>query len=143
MKRYWPWLLARLFIGGIFIFAGFLKLSQPVEVFRGMIASYGVIPYAWIGWIAHIAPWLEFILGIFLLVGYLPRYAAAALSVLAFSFIALIVTSKLHGTLPENCGCFGEGVHMSPYQMVFLDLLNMLLAVRLFQIKTHRWCVVA
>ena len=141
-KQYCPWMLARLFLGGIFIFAGFLKLSQPIEVFRGMIAAYGVIPYVWIGPIAHISPWLEFIAGVFLLVGYFPHLAAAVLGVLSFSFIGLIAWSQINGTLPANCGCFGEGFHMTPYQMAFLDSLNVLLAVRIFQMKTHRWCVV-
>ncbi len=143
MKQYWLWMLARLFLGGIFIFSGFLKLSEPVENFRGMIAAYGVIPYAGIGFIAYTIPWLEFVTGIFLVLGYFPRAAALVLGFLAFSFVSLIVWAKLNGTLPENCGCFGEGIHISPYQMVLLDLLNILLAVRLFQIKTHRWAVSA
>ncbi len=140
-KNYLPWLVARLFLGGIFIFAGFLKLSQPVEIFRGMIASYGVIPYLWIGPIAHISPWFEFIAGIFLVVGYFPRGSAIVLGALCVSFIGLIGWSKLNGTLPANCGCFGEGIHMTPYQMVILDFLNALLACRLFQIKKHFWCL--
>ena len=58
-KQYWPWMAARLFLGGVFIFAGFLKLSAPVEVFRGMIVSYGILPYGLVGPVAHIIPWVE------------------------------------------------------------------------------------
>ncbi len=142
-NKYWPWMLARIFLAAVFIFAGFLKLSGPVENFRGMIASYGVVPYAWIGVIAHTMPWLEFIFGITLFVGYLPRIASAVLGVLSFSFICLIAFAQVRGTLPANCGCFGDGFHMSPYQMSLLDALNVLLSVKLFQIRSHRWCLAA
>lgn len=142
-KKYLPWLAARFFLGGIFIVAGFLKLSGPIENFRGMIVSYGVIPYAWVGPVAHIVPWFEFFFGVCLVVGYLPRISAAFLGLLALSFISLIAVAQWYGTLPENCGCFGDGVHMSPYQIALLDSLNILLAVRLCQIKTHLGCVPA
>lgn len=142
-SKYWPWMLARIFLAGVFIFAGFLKLSGPVENFRGMIASYGVVPYAWIGVIAHTMPWLEFISGISLLVGYFPRISSAVLGILSFSFICLIAFAQVRGTLPANCGCFGDGFHMSPYQMSLLDALNSLLALKLFGIKDHRLSIAA
>ena len=90
-KKYAPWLIARLFLGGVFILAGFLKLSGPVENFRGMIVSYGVVPYGWVGVIAHVMPWIEFLFGICLVLGYFPRITAAVLGGLSFSFIGLMV----------------------------------------------------
>lgn len=140
-KDYLPWFVARLFLGGIFIFSGFLKLTEPIESFRGMIASYGVVPYAWISWIAYSIPWLEFIPGIFVVAGYFPRIFSGVLGGLAFSFIGLIAWAQLNGTLPANCGCFGDQFHMSPYQIVLLDTLNVLLAFKLAGIKKHYWCI--
>ena len=141
LKQYAPWMVARLFLGSVFVVSGFLKLAEPVENFRGMILAYGVIPYTWAIPAAIVMPWLEFFSGACLLVGYFPRVFSGVLGLLALSFIGLITLSKLHGTLPANCGCFGDNVHMSPYQMVVLDSLNFLIALRLFQIKAHRLCV--
>ncbi len=137
-KQYLPWMAARLFLGSIFIVSGFLKLSEPVENFRGMILAYGVIPYAGAVLAAWTIPWVEFIPGICLVIGYFPRWAAAVLGVLAGSFVILIVAAKIHGTLPENCGCFGDSVHISPYQMLGLDSFNFVISVLLFRMKTHR-----
>lgn len=142
-NKYWLWLIARLFLGSIFIVAGFLKLSGPVEIFRGMIVSYGIVPYPLVAPIAYVLPWVEFLSGVCLIIGYFPRFFAGVLGVLAFSFIALIALAQVNGTLPENCGCFGEGVHMTPYQMALLDTLNVFLALKLCQIKTHFKCLSA
>lgn len=139
-NKYWPWMLARIFVGGIFVLAGFFKLTDPIENFRGMITAYDVIPYALVTPIALFLPWFEFLAGVFLILGYFPRWAAVALGLCSLAFVLLIVAAKFMGTLPEKCGCFGEHVPISPYQMLILDTLSCLLTLRLFQIKTHRFC---
>jgi uncharacterized membrane protein YphA (DoxX/SURF4 family) len=140
-KSYLPWIVARIFVGGIFILAGFFKLIDPIENFRGMITAYGVIPYALVTPISLFLPWLEFLVGVFLIAGYFPRLSAAFLGLCSASFIILITVAKFMGTLPDSCGCFGEHIPMSPYQMLLLDALSFLLSVRLFQIKNHRLCL--
>lgn len=134
-------MVARIFVGGIFVIAGFFKLTDPIENFRGMITAYGVVPYVLVTPISLFLPWLEFLAGVFLIVGYFPRWAAAFLGVCSISFVILILSAKSIGTLPESCGCFGEHVPISPYQMLVLDTLSFLLALRLFQIKNHRLCL--
>jgi len=141
LKSYCPWLLARVFVGGIFVVAGFFKLLDPIENFRGMINAYGIVPYVLVTPISLMLPWIELIAGIFLITGYFTRWSAVILGLLSFSFVILIVVARLLGTLPENCGCFGDHLPMSPYQMLALDLLSTLLAIRLFQIKNHRICL--
>ena len=141
LKSYFPWLLARIFVGSIFIVAGFFKLSDPIENFRGMITAYGIIPYVLVTPISLTLPWIELFAGIFLVGGYFVRWSAVVLGLLSFSFVILICVARLAGTLPESCGCFGEHIPMNPYQMLVLDSLSTLLAIRLFQIKNHRLCL--
>lgn len=141
LKQYAPWFVARLFLGTIFIVAGFFKVTDPVENFRGMIVAYGVVPYAWVTPIAYVVPWVELVAGVCLVTGYFPRQSAAVLGVFSLSFVGLILIAKIKGTLPESCGCFGEHIPMSPYQMLVLDALNSLLAFRLFKMKEHRVCL--
>jgi len=132
----------RIFLGLVFAYSGLTKLIEPVENFRGAITSYQVIPYVLVPLIAMVIPWMEFLFGAFMILGYLPRLSAFVLALMSLSFIALIVfTTILHGKVPEDCGCFGEGAlfHLSPLQVVFLDILNLAIGIKLFLKTTHPW----
>ena len=86
-------LLSRLFIGFVFAYAGYTKLTEPIENFRGVIAEYEVFPQALIGMMALIIPWIEFIFGIFMIVGYAPRLSAFVLGMMSLSFIVLLAAT--------------------------------------------------
>jgi len=130
---------ARFFLGGVFLYSGLVKLFEPVENFRGAIASYDVIPYEIVPWIAYVFPWLELVFGVFLILGFLPRLSALVLAFFSLSFMALIATTYLvHGELPAGCGCFGEGgLHLTPLQVIILDAVNTLLGLSLAIHKEH------
>ena len=133
------WFLSRLWVGGVFAFSGFAKLAEPVENFRAAVVGYAVFPYDWTLPIAFVLPWLELVFGIFLIVGYAPRFSAWVLSLLALSFLVLLGMSFLKtGHLPADCGCFGKsGLTLSGSQVAILDSVNFLLAGRLSFLKSH------
>ena len=146
MKSYKILFLGRVFVGLVFAYSGFIKLMEPIENFQGAMAAYDVIPSAVIPVLAQIMPWLEFVFGVFFVIGYLPRLSAAALAGLSWSFILLILVTRIAtGSLPENCGCFGEGslVHLKPLQVVFLDIFNTLVCVKLALTKDHPFSLAA
>ena len=132
-------LIIRLWIGIIFCYAGISKLLEPVENFRGAIAEYGLFPPLVNDLAAHIMPWLEFISGLFLILGYRLRVSAMVSALLSFSFVAMIsATYLIYKKVPASCGCFGsEGIHLSPWQVILLDSLNFFMALYLFKRKTH------
>lgn len=139
-KNYKILFLGRVFVGLIFAYSGFTKLMEPVENFQGGMAAYEIIPYVVIPFLAHVIPWIEFIFGAFLIVGYLPRISALTLAGMSWSFILLILTTRIvTGALPADCGCFGEGslVHLTPFQVLALDTFNTIVAVRLALCKSH------
>src|SRR4051812_17610169 len=86
--------LARLFMGVIFTYAGFTKLLEPMGNFRGAIADYEVFPYAIVPLIAYVLPWIEFVFGIFMLIGYAPRISALVLALLSFGFMIVLGSSN-------------------------------------------------
>lgn len=141
MKRYVPlfWLAGRIFLGGVFAYSGFSKLMEPAENFRGIIAQYEVIPYVFLPVIAAVFPWLEFLLGSFLILGYAPRWSALALSFFSLIFLIVLGSSKLLlGAMPVSCGCFGEGgIHLTVRQVFLLDLFDLVLGFGLFRAKDH------
>jgi uncharacterized membrane protein YphA (DoxX/SURF4 family) len=121
-------ILVRAFAGTVFLYAGFIKLIEPVENFRGNIAHYEIIPYALIPWIAGILPWIELFLGAALLLGFAVRQTGTVLAVLSALFLGVLVGSgSVFGPEAQNCGCFGQtGFQVTTRQVFFLDAINIL-----------------
>jgi uncharacterized membrane protein YphA (DoxX/SURF4 family) len=139
-KTYTILFLGRLFLGLVFAFTGFTKLVEPVENFQGGIAAYEIIPYVFIPLIAHIVPWLEFFFGVFLIIGYLPRISALMLAGMSWSFVLLILMTRIvTGVLPADCGCVGEGspIHMTPLQVLLMDIFNTVIGLKLALTPKH------
>lgn len=129
-----------MFLGLVFAYSGFTKLLEPIENFQGGMAAYEIIPYAVVPLLAHVIPWIEFLFGVFLLLGYWPQMSALVLAVMSLSFVLLIVITKIvTKTLPSDCGCFGEGslIHLNPTQVLVMDVCNSLIGIRLALLKNH------
>ena len=135
------WFLARIFVGLIFAYAGLAKLLEPPANFEMTLLKYGVFPPFFIPWMARSLPWLEWILGSFMILGYAPRPMAAALAAFSLLFLVTLGSSNLllaAGGSP--CGCFGEGgLHLSVRQIFAVDLVNSALALRLAFLKEFPW----
>ncbi len=126
-------LVARLWVGGLFLFSGWIKAVEPYENFRGVLAQYGLLPAALTPVIAQVVPWLELSAGLFLVVGYALPLAALAAAMLSGSFVTLIALSfALGAPVPLHCGCFGSAIQLSPVQILVLDVLNSILTLTLF-----------
>jgi uncharacterized membrane protein YphA (DoxX/SURF4 family) len=139
-KSYKIFFLCRIFLGLIFAYSGLTKLLEPVENFQGGMASYEIIPYSVIPFLARVIPWIEFLFGSFLILGYLPRISALVLAAMSWSFVLLILTTRLvTGALPADCGCFGEGslIHLKPFQVLALDVGNTFLGICLALRNKH------
>ena len=78
----------RLLLGGIFVWASIYKILDPTA-FAGVINNYQLLPDALINGFAVTLPWLELVLGVFLIFGlWLPG--------------AVVSVSYTHLTLPTN-----------------------------------------
>ncbi|MFN7614125.1 MAG: MauE/DoxX family redox-associated membrane protein [Phycisphaerae bacterium] len=58
--------------------------------------------------LAHVVPWMEFLAGLFLLLGLFTRGAALVVSLLMVGFIAGIASLLMRGLTDVNCPCFGS-----------------------------------
>ncbi|MBS0195227.1 MAG: DoxX family protein [Planctomycetes bacterium] len=107
----WGWLTMplRLLMGGLFVFAGYVKLSNP-QLFAFSVAAFDVFPkdagHA-VKLVAFAVPWTEIIAGTLLILGLWTRAAALVFSLLLLAFIIGIV-SVLKRNLNVECGCFGK-----------------------------------
>ncbi len=114
-------LVLRLFLGGVFVYAGWGKLMAPIENFVAVIEAYQFLkpPFTWL--VGNIVPWLELIFGMFLTLGFLTRTSAASLTVFLLVFILLLLRSILLHLPISECGCFGAGITLAPWQALILD----------------------
>ena len=136
----WVWFMARLFVGIVFAYSGLTKLLAPIENFRGAIAEYQALPYAVVPFIALVLPWLEFIFGIFMILGYAIPLGAAVLSFLSLAFLLVLGASNVLLYSPwKDCGCFGQTgpIHLKVWQVFLLDLINFSIGLKLFLSKSH------
>ncbi len=98
-------LLFRILLGLIFLFAGIAKISDPVR-FIFTLRQFNLFSEAVIPFMALYLPWLEFILGLFLILGLLYRASAFLLACLNTMFAIVILTVIVRG-MEIDCGCFG------------------------------------
>jgi putative oxidoreductase len=100
------WRIVALIIGGIFIYAGVIKVMDPVG-FANDIDNYKMLPWAVGVRLAFYLPWLEIFCGLALILRFFHHGGLFILSGLTLLFIAASVIAKLRG-LDITCGCFGH-----------------------------------
>lgn len=119
----------RLIFGGLFVYSGFSKLIAPVENFAAVIESYQFLKPQFVHPIAFLLPWLELVLGAFLLTGFLIRLSTIVLGFFSSFFVGLLTRSLILKLPITECGCFGTGITLAPKQALLLDLGLLLMAI--------------
>jgi len=97
-------LLARLVIGGIFIYASLDKISHPSE-FARIVYNYHLAPGNLVNIVAIILPWVEIICGLSVVFGLYKEGGILIISFLTVIFIIAIGINVIRGINLE-CGCF-------------------------------------
>lgn len=110
-------LLIRLAVGCIFVYAAWIKLSEPWALFALSIDAYHLLPEWAVTLVAHTLPWLELMVGLLLLSGRWRRTSTVATSALLALFFALMVRAYMRGEAID-CGCFGPGEAISPLTLL-------------------------
>lgn len=103
----WLVLPCRLLLGGLFVFAGVMKLLNP-QLFQQSIGAFKVgLPEHLEVLLTFVVPWCEIAAGAALLLGLWTRSAALMLSTLLVGFIGLVVSVLWRG-MDVKCSCFGK-----------------------------------
>jgi putative oxidoreductase len=93
----------RLVLGGVFLYAGLSKISQPYQ-FAAAIQAYQLLPQFLVGLTAVFIPWVETVSAISLLVNRKPRSALLLFLFLLALFLGIIIFTMVRG-LDIDCGC--------------------------------------
>ena len=79
-------LVVRLYLGWVFVAASLHKIAHP-EAFALDVATYQFLPIGAVNVFAIIVPWIEIVVGAFLIVGLRVRASALVVSGLMVSFM--------------------------------------------------------
>jgi hypothetical protein len=93
-------------IAGVFIYAGALKVLDPVQ-FAIDIDNYKVLPWTIAVGLAFYLPWLEMFCGLALILRRLYLGGLSILTGLVAVFLVATIAAKVRG-LDITCGCFGH-----------------------------------
>ncbi len=113
-------LIARLVIGGIFVYASVHKIMDP-GAFAVSVRNYLIIPSSWSHIVALTLPWVEIGAGAFLILGIQTRPSALLTTGMLAIFLAAIIRAYAIG-LDIDCGCFSSATstsgHLGIYHIV-------------------------
>lgn len=148
--------IIRIFVGILFIISGFIKLNDPLgfsyklqEYFSAQVLNLEfLIPFALV--IAIVLVIFELVLGIMLIIGYLPRFTLWSLLIMIVFFTFLTFYSAYFDKV-KDCGCFGDALPMTPWQSFYKDIVLLVLILVLFFNRklihpilapaSHRWII--
>jgi uncharacterized membrane protein YphA (DoxX/SURF4 family) len=130
--------LFRLILGGLFVYAGVLKVLDPLD-FAQSIRNYDLVGQSLSLAAAIVLPWLEILAGAALAAGIWKRASALVISGLLVFFILLTLVTILRG-LDVDCGCFGAISRKAGWGLIVEDaaMLYMALAILLAPKKRNR-----
>ena len=104
-------------IGGIFVVSGFEKLIGPYQNFLYVIQNYSFLPLSLAEIVARLLPWVEFFLGIFLVLGLWLKWTLRAVMALLLMFMVVVIQALIRNLPIDECGCFGALISF-PLQVV-------------------------
>jgi len=133
--------IARLLVGLLFIVSGLIKANDPLGFAYKLNEYFEVFEASWhlpFGWIIPYSPLLaialvvaEMLLGFALLIGYKPKFTMWLLLLLILFFTFLTFYSAYFNKVTD-CGCFGDALHLTPWQSFEKDIALMVLILFLF-----------
>src|SRR5690606_2645726 len=129
--------LSRIFVGILFIISGFIKLNDPLgfayklqEYFGSDVLNIPFLdPYALM--ISIVVVVFEVVLGVFLLVGYKPKFTVWSLLIMIVFFTFLTFYSAYFDKV-KDCGCFGDALKLTPWESFTKDIILLVLILILF-----------
>jgi uncharacterized membrane protein YphA (DoxX/SURF4 family) len=141
MRRAILW-IARIVLGGIFIYAGYSKaflpnhnlrpffvlkfsLSMNLSNFATQVEAFKMLPPWGVQFVAHTLPFAEMILGLLVLIGWQLRIWASLLTVIMVGFFVVVTRAYLlHMNI--NCGCFATPEPIGPRKIAEDAVLSLL-----------------
>jgi len=134
--------IARIIVGALFIFSGYVKLVDPLG-FSYKLQEYfgpGVLELEFLVPIAlPLAVFIvifELLLGVTLLLGFAPKFTRWSLLLMIIFFTFLTFYSAYFNKVTD-CGCFGDAIPLTPWQSFYKDIILLVLILFIFFKKQY------
>lgn len=101
----WIGLVARLWLGAVFLAAAWFKILHPAT-FALSVATYQILPLHYINAMAVLLPWLELNAGLALVLGLWTRPAALCVAGMTVLFLGALIVAIRGQIQMTSCGCF-------------------------------------
>ncbi|MFD2726679.1 BT_3928 family protein [Hyunsoonleella rubra] len=129
--------ISRILVGVLFIFSGFIKLNDPLgfsyklqEYFSPDVLNIPFLePYALL--ISVFVVVFEVVLGVFLLIGYKPKFTVWSL-LLMIVFFTFLTFYAAYFDKVKDCGCFGDFLKLKPWESFGKDVVLLIFILILF-----------
>ncbi len=132
--------VARYLVGIVFIASGFLKGVDPVgtslKVKEYFHAFLGMDPGHWALWLGIALCVVEFLTGVCILKVIKFRFFSAIAFLMSLFFAGVTLYSALTGKV-EDCGCFGDVIHLDPWPSFYKNIVLVVLTAFLYS-QRHR-----
>ncbi|MBI4773322.1 MAG: DoxX family membrane protein [Deltaproteobacteria bacterium] len=102
----WTWRLLRLGLGSVFIYAAIDKIRHP-DMFSQVVYNYKLLPDIAVNLFALVLPWVEAVVGLFLILGLYEWISLTLFNGLLIIFMGALGLSLIRG-LDISCGCFSS-----------------------------------
>ncbi|MCE3225564.1 MAG: putative rane protein [Bacteroidetes bacterium] len=143
----WFTQIVRIFVGGLFIFSGFIKANDPLGFSYKLEEYFEVFKldtgWGFFEWFAHISLPLaiiicasEIILGVMLLLGMKKNLTLWLLLAQIAFFTFLTFYSACYNKV-THCGCFGDFLKLRPWESFWKDVILMIAIAILFAGKEN------
>ncbi|NIK92240.1 DoxX family membrane protein [Mangrovimonas sp. CR14] len=127
----------RILVGVLFIISGLIKLNDPLgfsyklqEYFSEQVLNLPALePYALL--ISVFVVVFEVVLGVFLLIGYKPKFTVWSLLGMIVFFTFLTFYSAYFNKV-KDCGCFGDALKLTPWESFWKDVALLVMILFLF-----------
>ena len=131
---------SRIFVGILFIISGLIKLNDPVG-FSYKLAEYFSEPVFNLPFLepfslplALFLVVIEVLLGIMLLIGYKSKFTIWSL-LLMIVFFTFLTFYSAYFDVVKDCGCFGDALHLTPWESFTKDVVLLFFILILFANK--------
>jgi len=137
--------LHRIIVGSIFLVSGLAKIADPVR-FLLTLREFQLLPGVLESFLAVYLPWLEFLLGLCVVLGILHRTSALMIACLNGFFIVAIGSVMARGIVVD-CGCFGllaDVLHlpdMADGKAIIRNVVLMGMCLYVFRSEALTWTV--
>lgn len=111
----------RMILGVLFIVSGLEKIISPAENFQYVIEGYAIFSPELARMVSIVFPWIELFTGLFIALGFWLQPALMGMLLISTSLIIVVGQAIIRRLPLENCGCFGNLIHLPLQGVIVLD----------------------